>query len=429
MKRKTFLKRTLPATIFPFVINGLPLSIFWKGCFPKPTLNAASANDRVLVLVQLQGGNDGLNCVIPLDQYSNLTNARKNIIIPDKKVLVLKDTSITGFHPSMSDLQSMYNNKQLTVIQGVGYPNPNYSHFRATDIWLTGSDSDKVISSGWAGRFLEQKYPNYPIGYPNDNSTDPPAIQIGSVLSLALQGSEVGLGISLANTNDFYDLVLDKFECAGDTPASHELDFIRVTARQTKQYTSTIKAAALSQRNLSNRYPSTGMNPLADQLKIVAQLIGGGLKTKVYMVTLDGFDTHAGQVNPDNTLKGKQANLLMQLSEAIAAFEEDLQLIGKHNDVIGMAFSEFGRRIRSNASDGTDHGSSGPVILFGSRLKGGIIGINPPIENNVGPEDNLPMQYDFRSVYASVLQGWFNLTDTELKNSVLSTYPILDLFT
>ncbi len=426
MKRKVFLKTVLPLAAIPVALTSCK---FKKGGFLDAVFGSNVHDNRILVLVQLQGGNDGLSTIIPLDQYTNLSAARKNILIPENKVLPLNGTSVTGFHPAMADLQNMYNRKELTFIQGVSYPNPNLSHFRATDIWLTGSDTNTVLNSGWLGRYLDKKYPGYPGGYPNAQTPEPPAIQIGNMLSGALQGKAMGLGISVINTMSFYDMVLGKQAVAQSTRAGRELDFMRMAANQTQQYTSVIKAAALAQKNLSERYPSNGKNAIADQLKIVAQLIGGGLKTKIYMVTLDGFDTHGNQANPSNTIKGRHAELLGQLSTAIAAFEDDLKLMGKHDNVLGMTFSEFGRRIHSNASNGTDHGTSGPVILFGSKLKGGFVGSNPQIEAKVKPEDNLSMQHDFRSVYASVLKGWFGLTDEELKNTLLSTCPVLDLFT
>jgi uncharacterized protein (DUF1501 family) len=386
-------------------------------------------DNRVLVLVQLEGGNDGLNTVIPLDQYSTLTDARKNILIPDKSVLLLKNSSITGFHPSMTALQRLYSNQQLAVIQGVGYEDTNLSHFRSTDIWLTGSDAKTILNNGWIGRFLDQKYPDYPKGYPNAKAPYPPAIQVGSVLSTALQGPTVGLGIALTSTSSFYDMTLGTYTKAPDTPAGHELNFLRMLANETLQYTAVLKSAARAQTNLSKLYPMPGTNQLADQLKIVAQLIGGGLKTKVYMVNLQGFDTHGGQVESGNPTKGKHSELLSLLSTAIEAFLDDLHLMGKQDKVLGMTFSEFGRRIKSNASHGTDHGSSGPVFLFGTKMKSGLFGTNPTISATVTVDSNLPMQYDFRSIYANILKGWFGISNSEMAQTLPGISPAaLDLF-
>ena len=278
------------------------------------------------------------------------------------------------------------------------------------------------------GRFLDQKYPNYPHGYPNADAPDPPAIQVGSVMSTALQGPAVGLGMAITSTSSFYDLTMGTYDPAPDTHAGHELNFMRMVANETQQYTAVLKSAAKAQKNLSKLYPAEGLNPLADQLKIVAQLIGGGLKTKVYLVTLDGFDTHGGQVEQSDPVKGKHSELLSQLSAGIAAFQDDIELMGKQDKVMGMTFSEFGRRIKSNASLGTDHGSSGPIILFGSKVKPGLTGHNPEIPTKVTVDNNLTLQHDFRSVYASVLRGWFNASEAELSKVLPGMPPTLQLF-
>jgi uncharacterized protein (DUF1501 family) len=423
MKRKTFLTSTAPFAVLPFL----------RDCFRLPFFQSTfgtseyPAHDRILVLVQLEGGNDGLNTVIPLDQYTQLSSARKNILIPDSYVLPLKDSSVTGLHPSMKHLQSLYNNQQLAIIQGVGYPNTNMSHFRSTDIWLTGSDSKTILNNGWIGRYLAQEYPHYPQGYPNKTQPAPPAIQIGSVLSTALLGPSVGLGTAITSTQSFYDLTIGAYETAPHTPAGEQLSFMRMVASETRQYTAVLKSAAGAQKNLSKLYPNEG-NGLANQLKIVAQLIGGGLQTKVYMLSIGGFDTHGGQVDFSNPIHGQHSELLSQLSTAIAAFQDDLTLMGVQDKVLGMTFSEFGRRIKSNASHGTDHGSSGPVFLFGSKVKGGMYGTNPVIPAKVGVNDNLALQYDFRSVYASVLKGWFGVTDSELAKTLPGMVPSLNFF-
>jgi len=340
----------------------------------------------------------------------------------------LHNTSATGLHPAMAELQNLYNNGHLTIVQGVGYPDPIFSHFRAIDIWHTGSGAKTVLNSGWMGRFLDQQYPDYPKGYPSNSFPDPPAIQVGSVLSNSLYGHSVGMGMAINSIDSFYDLVLGKQAEPDPTPYGRELAYINTTATQTKQYLEAIKRVAEKQKNLSEKYPSQGQNPLADQLKIVARLIGGGLQTKVYVVNLMGFDTHHNQASATDPTAGTHANLLRHLSEAVAAFEHDLQLMGKVDDVLGMTYSEFGRRIMANASYGTDHGSTGPMLLFGSKLKGGIIGANPAIPEKAGVDDNLPLQHDYRSVYASVLKGWFQIPDKEVDSALLAKYPMLDLF-
>lgn len=430
MKRESFIKRALPVATLPFLINGLSFKAFGRGSAFDDMLRAATQTDRVLVLIQLNGGNDGLNTVIPLDQYSPLSAARSNIMIGENLVLPLNGTTATGLHPSLTGLQNMYNDQKVAIVQGVSYPNPSFSHFRATDIWLTASDANQTLATGWVGRFLDQEYAGYPTGYPNSTDPDPLALQIGNVVSTALQGPSVNMGIAITSSSNFYQLTSGNYDPAPNTPAGHELNFIRETSIQTQLYANVIKDAALAQANLSTQYPAAGTNSLADQLKIVAQLIGGGLQTRVYMVNLNGFDTHNSQVDATGgTHTGEHADLLSKLSTAISAFEDDLRLMGQADRVIGMTFSEFGRRIQSNGSLGTDHGSALPVILFGSKVKGGLIGNNPVIPASVGPSDNIEMQHDFRSIYTSILKNWFCIPESEVSAAMLQNFQTLDLFT
>ncbi|MBL7729207.1 MAG: DUF1501 domain-containing protein, partial [Dinghuibacter sp.] len=201
-----------------------------------------------------------------------------------------------------------------------------------------------------------------------------------------------------------------------NTPAGKELKFIRVVAQQTQQYASVIKAAA---DRVTTQAPYPSNNTLADQLKIVARLIKGGLKTRVYMVSIGGFDTHSLQVNTTDTTTGAHATLLGRVSGAIKAFQDDLKFLSIDDRVVGMTFSEFGRRIKSNSSVGTDHGAAAPMLLFGNKIDGGMLGVNPTIPANASVNDNVPMQYDFRSVYATLLEKWFCLP----KNVVQGLFP------
>ncbi len=186
MKRRDFLKNTAAATVLPAFINGFSIKAFGN----SPLLDAmrsAADNDHVLVMIQLVGGNHGLNMVIPLDQYAGYVAARENIAIPEGSVLKLNNNVKTGLHPAMTGLQQLYNEEKACVIQSVGYPDPNYSHFRATDIWVSGSNANDIINTGWSGRYLDYKYPSYPVNYPSDEMPDPLAIQIGSIVSPAFQ--------------------------------------------------------------------------------------------------------------------------------------------------------------------------------------------------------------------------------------------------
>ncbi|MEW6510831.1 MAG: DUF1501 domain-containing protein [Bacteroidota bacterium] len=418
MNRREFLTRAVPATTLPFVLQGFSLQAYGQSPLLSALTSAAYQTDRVLVLIQLNGGNDGLNTVIALDRYAELTAARPNILIPSNRVLLL--TSTTGLHPSMTGLQTLYNAGQLAVIQAVGYPNPNFSHFRATDIWLTATDAKVVASTGWLGRYLEEEFTGYPTGYPNAVMPDPLALQIGSVISPALQGDSGSMGLAVSNPNSTYTYP-GADDTPPNTPAGHELTFIRQVAQQTQQYSTVIRAASARGTNLSTLYPTAGQNSLADQLKIVARLIAGGLMTTIYIVNIGGFDTHSAQATASDTTLGTHATLLGRLSTAILAFQDDLTRLGLAQRVVGMTFSEFGRRIKSNSSGGTDHGTAAPMFIFGTNVNASVFGTSPVLPATPTVSDNVPLQFDFRSVYASVLKDWFGASQTEIDIAVTGT--------
>lgn len=426
MNRRKFFKLGGGASL-AFLINGLPVSTFARHPFLELLAKQASNNGRVIVLIQLNGGNDGLNTIIPLDQYSAMAAARSNILIPQSSVLPLSGTTATGMHPAMTGIRDMFNNGLVNVVQGVSYPNPNFSHFRATDIWMTASDSTQVLNSGWLGRYLDEEFPGYPIGYPSPSMPDPLAIQIGTGVSTSLQGPNLTMGMAISDINSFYNIVNNTVDPAPATPAGHELTFIRFIAQQTQQYTGVIQAAAAAASTQSTMYPASG-NDIAEQLKIVARLIAGGLKTPVYVVSTGGYDTHAGQTDAANTTIGQHANLLGKLSTAISAFYDDCDKLGVSNRVAAMTMSEFGRRVKSNASGGTDHGSAAPVMVFGPGVNPGFIGTNPVLPASATSSTNVPMQHDFRGIYAAVLADWFGVSSTVMNSVLLQNFGILPVF-
>ena len=407
----------------PSLVNGFSFRAFGADSpLIQSMLQPVTDTDHVLVIIQLNGGNDGLNMVVPVENFSNYVNARSNIYIPENKLMPLNGK--VGLHPAMSGLHAMYNSGLVKVIQSVGYPQPNFSHFRATDIWMSASDSDQVVNSGWAGRYLTYEYPNFPNGFPNNTMTDPLAIQIGSSTSLTLQGPVINMGMSISSATNFYNLLNGVSDPAPNTPAGKELTYVRLVAQQTQQYSAVIKNAA-SKVTKQVTYPTN--NSLADQLKIVARLISGGLKTRIYMVNYGGFDTHSLQVNSNDATTGAHANLLKNVSDAIKAFQDDLQMQGSDNRVVGMTFSEFGRRIKINGSTGTDHGSAAPSFVFGKNVLGGVLGDTPIIPANATVNDNVPFQYDFRSVYATVLSNWLCVNDADLQQIMLKNFQLLPL--
>lgn len=426
MKRRKFISALGQAAIVPAVLNGFSIKAYSASPLLQ-ALAAASNEDHVLVLIQMSGGNDGLNTVLPLDQYSNLAAARSNILIPDTQALKLNGYAATGLHPVMTGMQRLFNNGQLGIVQGASYPSPNFSHFRATDIWLTASDADKTLTSGWTGRYLDYEYPNYPAGYPNATMPDPLALQIGNSTSLALQGPAANMGMTITDPSNFYNLIQGVTDPAPNSNYGHELTYIRQVAQQANAYSTVIKNAAANVTSQSSSYPTAGANSLADQLKIVARLIAGGLKTKIYLVNIGSFDTHSGQVDTNSMITGSHADLLGKLSVAITAFMDDLAYLSVADRVVGMTFSEFGRRIISNNSLGTDHGVGAPMFLFGNKVQNGILGSNPTIPSNAGVNDNVAMQYDFRSVYASVLNEWLCVPQADLDQIMLQNFQLLPL--
>ena len=426
MKRRDFIKNTLPVGIMlPSIINGISVKAFGATSpLLASLLMPTTDTDHVLVLVQLTGGNDGINTVIPLEFYGNYYNARKNIAIDQSKVLTLTDTQKVGLNPAMTGLQSLYNDGKLKIVNSVGYPTPSFSHFRATDIWMTAADSNQQLDSGWAGRYLNYEYPNFPNGYPNSSMTDPLSIQIGSVTSLTLQGPAVSMGMSITNPTSFYNLLNGVQDPAPNSYAGKELSYLRSISQQTQQYATVVKAAANNVTQQST-YPTS--NSLADQLKIVARLIKGGLKTRIYMVTYGGFDTHFNQTNATDTSIGNHANLLKNVSDAIKAFQDDLKFLNVEDRVIGMTFSEFGRRIKSNASGGTDHGAAAPMFLFGKNILPGVLGDTPNIPATATVNDNVPFQYDFRSIYATLLTNWLCVKESDLQQVMLKNFQLLPI--
>jgi uncharacterized protein (DUF1501 family) len=428
MNRRKFLRNTVPAAItLPGLLNGFSFSAY--GASPNDSitslLSGTASNDHILILIQLSGGNDGLNMVIPLDMYANYYNARTNVAIPQSKVLRLDGTDKTGLHPAMTDMQNMYNNGKLSVVQSVGYENQNFSHFRSTDIWMTGDDTASKsarVKTGWVGRYIDKEYPGYPDAYPTNKMPDPLAIEINNMSTLTIQGPILSMGMTISDPNNIYSFANPFSDYALDAvSANKELHYVREISEKTKTYSEIIRSAYLGASNKAS-YPD---NYLAHQLQIVARLIAGGLKTRVYSVKLDGFDTHKKQVNASDTTTGSHGQLMKDLASSIAAFQKDLEMLSLDDRVMGMTFSEFGRRIKSNASLGTDHGAAAPVLLFGKHVKKGILGKSPDIPSNIDTDTNIPFQYDFRSVYASVMERWFCVDQTTINELLLKNYQSL----
>ncbi|MEM9930682.1 MAG: DUF1501 domain-containing protein, partial [Bacteroidota bacterium] len=307
----------------------------------------------------------------------------------------------------------------------VAYPDQNRSHFRSTDIWTSASSATEVITSGWLGRNYETEHPDFPTGYPNDEQPHPFAIALGNQVSQTCQG--IGANYSMAINNPFNLLAL----AGGDDtplpqdPYGDELGFLRTSIIQANAYGQVVQEMAEQGQSLAD-YPD---NRFAEQLKNVAYMISGGLQTNVYIVNLGGFDTHANQVVANDASTGAYSVLMDRLGGALAAFHQDLAAQGLEKRVLSMTFSEFGRRIRSNESLGSDHGTAAPLFLMGSCVKAGVLGENAEIGEEVANNEGVAMQYDFRDIYGTVFEDWFNLKPAEVRQVLGHDYvhlPIIE---
>jgi uncharacterized protein (DUF1501 family) len=400
MNRRTFLKRASQSSA-GFAVGGFLARAYGTASAVGPlAATALSQTDRVLVLIRLDGGNDGLNTLVNFED-SAYYQARPTVHIKKEDALKLTDTQ--GLHPRLTGFKELYDEGRMLALQGVGYPNPNRSHFRSTDIWMTASDTEEYLSHGWLGRYLESQTPGFPETLPEH----PLAVDIGPVLSLSLLGQNGAMGIALNNPKQFVYLVENGNQIIDDgkipTPAGFELDFIRRVNFESLQYSQQVKGAAEIGANKVS-YPDTS---LSDQLALVARLIAGGLKSKVFLVSQGGYDTHANQLNRQNTLMG-------DLNNAVTAFTQDLDELGLQDRVMGMTLSEFGRRVKENGSSGTDHGTTAPMFFFGPQLNAGIYGASPDLDNLDRGGDFL-YEFHFRQAYASVLNQWFGISDEALK--------------
>ena len=342
-----------------------------------------------LVIVQLAGGNDGLNTIIPHnnDLYYN---ARPKLAIT-KDIIKLNDD--LGFHPSLNPLRGLFDNGELSIINNVGYPNPVRSHFRSMDIWQTASSSDEYLQSGWLGRYLDQ-YGKQPYN----------AIEIDEKLSLAMKGDHFN-GIA---TNDFrvlYNSAKDPYFKSvlshyNDTHLSeHNLGYLYQTMIEAKSSANYIYENT-DVKTSQETYPQ---NAFAKQLKNVAQFINSGLDTKVFYTSLGGFDTHANQNN-------KQAKLLSEYAGSVSAFVSDLKRNDTFKDTLILTFSEFGRRVKQNAANGTDHGTANNVFVIGKNLKKAGFYNNLASLSDLDANGDIKYTTDFRSIYATILSKWMGVS-------------------
>ncbi len=451
MKRRRFLRNSL-LTGTVMSLGGLPVKMLARNRFTQ--MANQSTNDRVLVILQLHGGNDGLNSLIPIDEYDLYYSRRANIAIPKQgtnRALIELDATLpqaarVGLHPDMGDMKKLYDYGRLGIIQGVSYTNNNGSHFRGRDIWFMGGGANDYYSSGWIGRYLQKAYAplTYPDDFPNNDMQDPLAIELGSDVSLLFhQQGNIPASISLGGNPDSFANLINSLEgftdegidprgkppaALNNSPYGKELNWILGLEDKTEDYAERLSqvwdASAPATVTYPETYPfnapaSAKRNPLSGQLQLIARLLDGGgagqgVKTKVFLLRIGGFDTHADQVETYDPTMGVHATQMYHIASAMKAFQDDLKARGLEERVLTMTTSEFGRRISSNGSYGTDHGTGGPMFLFGPYAKSGVLGNVPNLNLS-----NVEMQYDFKQIYAAILKDWFEVDETVINNDIL----------
>jgi len=366
--------------------------------FEKNAAVFPSATNRKLVIVQLSGGNDGLNTIVPY-QNDIYYQERPALAIPKEKVLRINDQ--IGFNPAMATLQDVFAKGLMTIINNVGYPNPDRSHFRSMDIWHTASSADTYQHTGWIGRYLDAQFTNHCLESYH-------ALEVDDTLSLALKGEKVK-GLAISHPRKFFKQVHNgHFEQLAAMPVSQtdpeNVSYLYKTLAETVSSADYIYenwqngGAKLNKSRIS--YPDT---ELGRRLKTLSELILSGVETQVFYVTLSGFDTHANQTE-------RQNRLLNVYSEAMNAFTRDLEENNLIDEVMIMTFSEFGRRVKQNASNGTDHGTANNVFLINGRLKKGRIFNEAPDLSDLD-EGDLKLTVDFRQIYATLLRKWLKTDD------------------
>jgi uncharacterized protein (DUF1501 family) len=391
MERRDFLKQSTLASSLFFVPN-----------FVKAFENVSEniGKHKKLVIIQLSGGNDGLNTIIPYNNDVYYRN-RPKIAIP--KNSVIKATDELGFHQNLAPLKNLYDKGYLSIINNVGYPNPNRSHFRSTDIWQTASNPEEYLTTGWVGRFIE-KY--------GKNAYN--AIELDDTLSLIMKGENIN-GIATKNPQILFGNTQTPFfkkvlkQQTEEHLSEHNLGYLYKTMIEAKSSAKYIYQTSKTYKSDFD-YPN---NPFGKQLKTTAEFINSNLNTKVYYVSMGGFDTHAYQLN-------RQSKLLKTYSDAVEVFVNDLKKNDAFKDTLILTFSEFGRRVQENAAVGTDHGAANNIFLIGENLKKKGFYNDAPNLLNLDKNGDIIHTIDFRAVYATILDKWLEVDDKSILNKSFS---------
>jgi uncharacterized protein (DUF1501 family) len=385
-------------------------------------------DEHILVVVQLSGGNDGLNTVVPFG-FPEYYRARTGIGIPEREALKLDDAQGVGLHPQLRPLKDLYDDGLVGVVQGVGYPNPNRSHFKSMDIWHTADTS--ATGDGWLGKYFDAECCGYgkgESGTAESPAGGPPGIAIGRSAPLAMQGRKV-MPVAFENVELFrwagldinesmhgpYDVLNRRERGEGQAArADSNAAFLLRTALDAQVSSEMIRKAVANRPQ--TQFPQT---EVGRQLSMVASMIRAGLKTRVYYVVHGGFDTHAWQGGAN----GRHGQLLNQLAASLKAFYTELKAQGNDARVMTMSFSEFGRRVGQNQSGGTDHGTAAPMFLVGPMVRAGVIGEHPSLRDL--DEGDLKYNIDFRSVYAGILNEWMKADSKAILEGDYRPLPVL----
>ncbi|PVY39643.1 DUF1501 domain-containing protein [Pontibacter virosus] len=380
--RREFIKMSALASgmlLVPNFLHGLD-----RGGLPL----LANSNGKRLVVIQLSGGNDGLNTVVPY-QNDLYYKARPTLAIPAREVLTLEKG--LGLNPAMEKIRLLYDQGYVSILNSVGYPDPDRSHFRSMDIWHSASASDEYLNTGWLGRYLDSL---------SGSSANYAAIEVDDTLSLALKGERY-TGIAVQDVKRFFQATNDHFlkqaaQLHAQDHTHHQVDYLYKTLIDTQQSAGYLQEKTKVYRS-KKEYPN---GEFARNLKTIAELIASGVESRVYYASLTGFDTHVRQAS-------QQANLLQELSEGLYSFVEDLRQQQEFDNTVIMVFSEFGRRVAQNASNGTDHGTANNLFLIGGKLKqAGVYNDGPNLQDL--DQGDLRYSIDFRNIYATLLHNWLD---------------------
>lgn len=430
--RRTVLGSSLAWTVPVFLAD--TFSALQAAAADKATQIETGKDATILVVLQMAGGNDGINTVVPFSS-DDYRKARPKIGLKATEVLKLNDQ--VGLHPAMKGFKELYDAGQLSVIQGVGYPNPNRSHFRSTEIWQTASDSNRVEKNGWIGRYFDNACagadPTVGVVIGNQLpqsffASKPKGIVFNNPANYRFMASGA-TEESYKKLNDA-DMAAMQMEDSADNANSggsigmlpagmpmtggRAVEFISRTALDAQHSSDEVRAIAAKVQNTAT-YPASG---LGNGLKMVAKLIGGGMSTRVYYVSQGGYDTHTNQIP-------SQQRLLTDLADSLKAFVDDMKAQGNMGRVVVMTFSEFGRRVAENANGGTDHGAAAPMFVIGDKVKAGLLGQYPSLAPQDLYQGDVKYNVDFRSVYAGVLENWLKTKSAPILGKQFTPLPVV----